>query len=418
MSESLVSVRGLSKVYKVYSSPWDRLLEGVLRRQRHRDFVALEEIALDLAPGEALGIIGENGAGKSTLMKILAGVTAATSGEVSIRGKVASILELGSGFHPEFSGRENIVLNAAMLGLSPGEVEAKTPEIIAFSELGDFIDQPVKVYSSGMAMRLGFAIATQVEPQVLIIDEALSVGDGYFQKKCVDRLVEFVDEGGSLIFCSHALYYVSAFCQRALWLKNGKIEALGPAGSVIRRYESFLLEKSQAASPEDRPEQETVLSPTRITEVRLKKGSSSKEASTFRYGEPLFLELTFESETKDQELHLGLGIDRLDGVQVAAFSTFHDGLAPFSGSTSYTLSLELPHLPLASGEFAIHVFLAGERALHVYDTKLVRPAFLLQGEEFEVGLTRIPHRWHTPDGETVPPAGLSDAGLISVRAPR
>ena len=416
MSELLVSVRGLSKTYKVYGSPWDRVVEAILRRPRHRDFVALEGVDLDLAPGEALGIIGENGAGKSTLMKILAGVTAATSGEVSIGGKVASILELGSGFHPEFSGRQNIVLNAAMLGLSPSEVEAKTPEIIAFSELGDFIDQPVKVHSSGMAMRLGFAIATQVEPKLLIIDEALSVGDGYFQKKCVDRLVEFVDEGGTLIFCSHAMYYVSAFCQRALWLKNGRVEALGPAGSVIRRYESFLLEKSQASNAAEA--EKPVMSSTRISRVRLRKEGSEAEASTFRYGEAMCFELTFEAEREDLELHLGIGIDRLDGLQVAAFSTFHDKLPPFTGKRRYRLSLELPHLPLVSGEFSAYVFLTDERALHVYDTKVIRPAFVLVGDEFEVGLTRIPHRWQTPDGETMPRSGLLESGLISARSPR
>src|ERR1700692_2010887 len=221
VSEPAVLVEQLSKVYKVYSSPWDRLLEALLRRPRHREFRALAEVSFALPRGEGLAIIGENGAGKSTLLKLLAGIGGPSSGTLRVRGKVASILELGSGFHPEFTGRQNIVLNAAMLGLSEQELERKLPAIVAWSELGEFIDQPVKCYSTGMAMRLGFSIATQVEPDVLIIDEALSVGDGYFQKKCMDRLLQFVGAGGTLLFCSHAMYYGSAFRQRALWLREG-----------------------------------------------------------------------------------------------------------------------------------------------------------------------------------------------------
>ena len=391
MSEPLVSVRGLSKTYKVYANPWDRVLEGVFRRQRHRDFVALEGVDLELAPGEALGIIGENGAGKSTLMKILAGVTAATSGDISIGGKVASILELGSGFHPEFSGRQNIVLNAAMLGLSPREVEAKTPEIIEFSELGEFIEQPVKVYSSGMSMRLGFAIATQVEPKVLIIDEALSVGDGYFQKKCVDRLVEFVDGGGTLIFCSHAMYYVSAFCQRALWLKNGKVEALGPTGPVIRQYENFLLEKTRAAEPEEWVEESP--GPVRLVDTTLRRADGEEASGTFEHGEPWTLDITWESENPALEFHVGASIDRVDGVQVAVFSTSHDQRPAMSGQTQYRLLLELPSLPLMNGEFSVYVYITDQHALHVYDRKLLRGVFSLTGNQFEVGLIRIPHQW-------------------------
>jgi ABC-type polysaccharide/polyol phosphate transport system ATPase subunit len=244
MQEPTVEVERLSKVYRVYRSPWDRLREALLRRPRHRAFSALQDVNFSLPQGQGLAILGENGAGKSTLLKILAGISTPTSGRLSVRGKIASILELGSGFHPEFTGRQNIVLNAAMLGLGERELQQKLPTIIEWSELGDFIDQPVKVYSTGMAMRLGFSIATQVEPDVLIIDEALSVGDGYFQKKCMDRLLQFVGGGGTLLFCSHAMYYASAFCQQALWLRNGRVEALGPVADVVRDYETFLLHKS------------------------------------------------------------------------------------------------------------------------------------------------------------------------------
>ncbi|HEX2163414.1 MAG TPA: ABC transporter ATP-binding protein, partial [Thermoanaerobaculia bacterium] len=232
--DPIVTARQLGKTYRAYRTPWDRLAEAATGRRRHRAFHALAGVSFEQGRGEGLALVGENGAGKSTLLKILAGITIPTEGEVAVAGKVASILELGSGFHPEMTGRQNIELNAALLGLSEQAVREATPRILDFAELGPFIDEPVKAYSTGMTMRLGFAIATQVDPDVLIIDEALSVGDGYFQKKCMDRLQAYVEAGGTLLFCSHAMYYVSAFCQRALWLRQGRVEALGPVDRVVR----------------------------------------------------------------------------------------------------------------------------------------------------------------------------------------
>ena len=244
MGGTIVSAHDLSKTYRVYARPIDRLIEGLIRRPRHAPFDALRGISFEVPKGEGLGIIGENGAGKSTLLKILAGITAPTSGDSRLEGSVASILELGSAFHGELTGRQNIVLNAAMFGLDREQVVERTPRIIEFSELGQFIDRPIKTYSTGMVMRLGFAIAIQVEPEVLLIDEALSVGDGYFQKKCMVHLTDYVDKGGTLLICSHAMYYISAFCKRALWLHEGRIEALGPTQEVVPRYEAHLDSKT------------------------------------------------------------------------------------------------------------------------------------------------------------------------------
>jgi ABC-type polysaccharide/polyol phosphate transport system ATPase subunit len=408
MEQPVVQVRGLSKTYRVYRRPWDRLLEAVLRRPRHRQFHALGALDFDLHRGEALALVGENGAGKSTLLKMLAGVTAPTHGELKIQGKVASILELGSGFHPEFTGRQNILLNAAMLGLTQREVEEKTPAIIRFSELGTFIDQPVKCYSTGMAMRLGFAIATQVEPEVLIIDEALSVGDGYFQKKCMDRLQQYLADGGTLLFCSHAMYYVSAFCTRAIWLRQGKVEAAGAVTDVVRRYENYLLTKSEAASEKEPVALEEKAGPGRLVQVELRGGGHEEATETpaYRYRDPWSLVVDWESDSPDLEFHLGIGIDRVDGVQVASFSTFHDGLGGFRGRRTYRAVLELPQLPLVNGEFSVFVFLLGEQALHHYDARVLRGAFSIHGDAYEIGLTRIPHRWRTPEGKTLPEVGL------------
>ncbi|MFP5284205.1 MAG: ABC transporter ATP-binding protein, partial [Thermoanaerobaculia bacterium] len=390
-----VAVEGLTKVYRSYASPWDRLRELVTRQPRHREFRALDGVGFTLPRGEGLAVVGENGAGKSTLLKILSGITAPTSGALEVRGKVASILELGSGFHPEFTGRQNIVLNAAMLGLSEEEMRRKMPDIVSFSELGEFIDQPVKAYSTGMAMRLGFSIATQVEPDVLIIDEALSVGDGYFQKKCMDRLLAFISSGGTLLFCSHALYYVSAFCQRALWLRHGRPEALGPVEDVVRDYENYLLAKS-AASPE--PETlappaaaESLQGPARIVSARL-----AGPERLYRPGQPWELEIQWETGEPRLGFHVGVGINRVDGIEVCSFASHLDGLAPLRGGTRYSVRLTIPALPLVKGEFTLYIFLLDEEGLHVYDQRVIQRAFTVQSPSYAFGLVQVDHTWE-PD---------------------
>jgi ABC-type polysaccharide/polyol phosphate transport system ATPase subunit len=392
MRDLAVYAEGLGKVYKVYGSPWDRLWEALIRRPRHREFRALENVSFTLPRGEGLALVGENGAGKSTLLKILAGITVPTSGAVRVQGKVASILELGSGFHPELTGRQNIVLNAAMLGLSEADLTRRLPDIIDFSELGDFIDQPVKCYSTGMAMRLGFSIATQIEPDVLIIDEALSVGDGYFQKKCMDRLLHFVGRGGTLLFCSHAMYYVSVFCQRALWLRGGRVEALGPVLDVVREYENFLVAKSAAtaAASSEAPPEPLRTGPARLTEVRLPGAPADP---LYESDHPWEVEIAWETEDPRVPFHLGVGINRIDDVEVFSFATHMDGLAPFQGETHYSARLRLPRLPLVKGEFTLYVFLLDEEGLHIYDQRVLQRAFRVQSPSYSFGLVRAEHAW-------------------------
>jgi ABC-type polysaccharide/polyol phosphate transport system ATPase subunit len=386
-----VETAGLTKVYRMYASPWGRLAELVSRRRHHRAFPALEDVTFSLPRGEGLALIGENGAGKSTLLKILAGITAPTSGAFQVRGKIASILELGSGFHPELTGRQNIVLNAAMLGLSQEELRLKMPEIVAFSELGEFIDQPVKTYSTGMAMRLGFSIATQVEPDVLIIDEALSVGDGYFQKKCMDRLRLFVDSGGTLLFCSHAMYYVSAFCRRALWLRQGRAEALGPVAEVVREYENFLVAKSaQAAAAAPPAASEARALPARIVSARLAEPQGD---FLYSYGDPLEVEVEWQTEDPGLAFHLGVGINRADDLEVCSFATHLDGLPPRTGQRSYAARLRVPSLPLVKGEFTLYIFLLDEGGLHVYDQRRLANAFTVHSPTYAFGLIRAGHAW-------------------------
>lgn len=398
----ILAVDQLDKVYKVYARPIDRLVEAVVRRPRHRAFEALRGVSFALQPGESLGLIGENGAGKSTLLKILSGVSAPSSGEVKVAGRVASLLELGMGFHPELTGRQNIRLGAAMMGFSEAEVREKIPEIIAFAELAEFIDRPVKTYSSGMSMRLGFAIAVQVEPEILIIDEALSVGDGYFQKKCMDRIRILLDRGCTFLFCSHAMYYVSTFCRRALWLKNGRVEALGPVEQVIHQYEAFLSAKTRQLPAEEKSG-ERVGMPASLTATRLLGEAAA--GGNLEPGSPLEVEVEWKSEDPGLHFHLAIAVDRNDGVQVCTFSTRHDGLPAFTGRGLYRLRLAVPALPMVRGAYELCIFLLDESALHVYDQRRVLDAFAIESEGYEVALLKVAHDWHeASDQEAGQPA--------------
>ena len=386
-----LAVRDVGKVYRRYASPGARVLEALSRRPRHHRFHALSEVTLEVGAGTGLGVIGENGAGKSTLLKILAGVTAPTTGTVEVHGSVASILELGAGFHPDFSGRQNIRLNAALFGLNEADLERRLPAIIAFSELGDFIDQPVKTYSSGMAMRLAFSIATELDPAVLIVDEALSVGDGYFQKKCMDRLLLFRQRGGTLLLCSHALYYVAAYCENTVWLRDGRVAALGPTEDVVRDYERHLAARTAgAARPEVLPEAEAAAAgPARLTHVAI------DGPSDLAGGEPLEVVIAWESDDSKRKFHLGVGINRSDEIEVASFSTEADGRAPCEGRTSHAVRLRLPCLPLVKGEFTLYVFLLDENGLHVYDRRILPSAFRVKSDRYRFGLVEIEHEWRS-----------------------
>lgn len=252
-SEPVIRVQGAGKTYRMYAKPSDRLWQYVWpsRHPWFQDFKALENVSLELRRGEVLGIVGVNGAGKSTLLQLVTGTVAPTHGSVQTHGRVAAILELGSGFNPEFTGRENIFLNAATLGLSKSEIDQRIDAIIDFAGIGLHIDQPVKTYSSGMVVRLAFSIATSVDADILIIDEALSVGDGAFRRRSFDRIMEIKQSGTTILFCSHVIFHVEAFCDRAMWLHRGQVQRLGPVSEVLRPYEEFIdaYEKDVNSSP-------------------------------------------------------------------------------------------------------------------------------------------------------------------------
>lgn len=246
---AIVSVRGLSKQYRTYARPLDRLLQPLLGgAPRYSRFDALQDVSFDVMPGETLGIVGRNGSGKSTLLQLLVGTLVATEGEVRIGGRIAALLELGSGFNPDFTGRENILLNAALLGLERADIEQRLEAIIAFADIGEFIDQPLKNYSSGMVMRVAFSVVAHVDADILVIDEALAVGDAFFTQKCMRFLNRFRERGGTLLFVSHDSSAVTALCERALWLENGRMKALGPARAVMDSYLAELIVERQGGA--------------------------------------------------------------------------------------------------------------------------------------------------------------------------
>lgn len=238
-----IEVRNAGKMYRIYDHPQDRLKQMLFwrfGRMYGREFWALRDISFEVQRGEAVGIIGRNGSGKSTLLQIIAGTLAPTEGDVRVNGRVAALLELGSGFNPEFTGRENVFLNGAILGISTEEIARRYDDIAAFADIGDFINQPVKIYSSGMMVRLAFAVQAFLEPDVLIVDEALSVGDIYFQHKCMRRIKELVDRGTTLLFVSHSTGTVKRFCQRGIWLDDGRMRYIGEAGVAVEKYLAFM----------------------------------------------------------------------------------------------------------------------------------------------------------------------------------
>lgn len=412
MSELAVRADRVSKTYRVYASGADRLRELLFRRPRHQEFRALSDVSFELPRGRALGLIGQNGAGKSTLLKIVAGTTRATSGTVDRRGTVASILELGMGFHPEFTGRENARLNAAILGLGPSEIRRRIPEIADFAELGEFFDRPVRTYSSGMVLRLAFAVATHGDAEVLIVDEALSVGDGYFQKKSVDRITEFHRRGGTLLFCSHAMYYVALLCDSAVWLKNGSVAAQGRALPVVREYEAFLRKKEPAREFETaRPAATDGRKPARLTEVVVHDGSGYPR-SEFAAGEALAVDVAFETDDPSLGFHVRVGVDRDDGMQAFAVDTREEPWAPLSGRRRYRVRLVLPELPLAQGDFEVYAYVGDEKALHVHDVRILRPGFTVAAPEYVVGVVAPRHRWTLSEADAAP-EGLPAAGGVA-----
>jgi lipopolysaccharide transport system ATP-binding protein len=394
MHLNAIEAHNLTKNYRVYLRPFDRLKEAVLRKPCHDMVEALSDVSFEVPEGGTLGIIGENGAGKSTLLKILAGTTRPTFGKMVKRGRMAALLELGSGFHPEFSGRQNIYLNAALLGLTEKEIREREQAIIAFSELENAIERPVKTYSSGMYVRLAFSIATSVEPQILIIDEALSVGDQRFQKKCVDRMMNFRKANKTLIICTHSMYMINELCSRTLWLKNGQLCGFGKTSSVVSSYLAYLEEGAPA--PVDTPPAPAVpqMPDILIEEVRL-LDDEKKSTTHIHQFQTITVQVKTRRVGKPILGHMAIGFGFSDTTQVFETTTKMSGLDPIVFSGKQTIEFVIPSIPILGGNYRVRVRVGDEHAIREID-RMTHGPFLIESDHPEMGRVWIPHSWNVP----------------------
>ncbi len=393
MEQWVIKGNDLGKCYKLYARPLDRLREVLSLRSRlyHQDFWALREVSFAVQPGESWGIIGENGAGKSTLLKLVAGVTRPSQGSLEVKGRVGALLELGTGFHPEYTGRENIYFSAAMMGLSKPETEALLPEIIDFSGLGDFIDRPVKTYSTGMFMRLGFSVATTINPDVLITDEVLAVGDESFQKKCIRRMEAFLAQGKSLLFCSHSMYHVRKLCQQAIWLDHGQVRAVGDVSEVTNSYEDYIREIEARVQPnEETKENQYPNDYSRLRAVRL-LNATGQETARFKMGDRARLEIIAETPDGIAPV-IVVGLLRNDKTPIYGVFSDFDKIQPQEiGNKRFRIVYELLDLSLLPGSYTFRAHVLDPPGLRLFDT--VEKDFAVQGDTREIGICRLPHRW-------------------------
>lgn len=365
----MISVQNISKLYRIYDSPSGRLKEILLRGRRkyHRDFWALESVSLEVENGETVGVIGRNGAGKTTLLQIIAGIMPPTRGEVIVTGRVTALLELGSGFNPEYTGRENILLAGQILGFSESEMKRRLDVIVKFAELEGFIEQPVKTYSTGMLMRLAFASAIHVDPDVLIVDEALSVGDVYFQRKSLDRMDHFRQSGKTILFVSHDPQLIQRFCTRAVWLESGSVAMSGDAREVVTAYQAFCarLEESRLRDAAAHgglrsPEHEEILRELQLVGSRWGNGkirftrveminAGGESSWVHRTGDPVTIRLYLTTEQDYPEPVLAVDIHRYDGVFLGSINnldTHPRKLALRQGENVVDLHITHLELPL------------------------------------------------------------------------
>jgi ABC-2 type transport system ATP-binding protein/lipopolysaccharide transport system ATP-binding protein len=364
---SAVSVQHVTKSFKLQEEHYSTIRELFLKslffwkRKQIKPLVALDDISFEVPRGQTLGIIGDNGSGKSTLLKLILGITPPTTGSIQVNGKIAALLELGAGFHPDLTGRENIYLNGSILGITKKMLDEKMEEIIDFAELRPFIDSPIKHYSSGMFVRLGFSIAVHVNPDVLLVDEVLAVGDGAFQQKCIEKIKEFQRDGKTIILVSHDLGMVEKTCQRAILVKNGHILMDDKAKATVKVYYEKIMEQRMALA---RKYAEVQIIPTKkvgyrsgtgeikITKVRILNGKG-EEKYLFDPGDPLTVEIEYEAEQPVENPVFGLGWANEDGIYLNGSNTnirkIETGIVKGKG----TWRVHYPHFTLQQGKYLL-----------------------------------------------------------------
>jgi lipopolysaccharide transport system ATP-binding protein len=423
----VISLQGVGKTYKRFAKPSDRFWQAVwpsafrsasqTADAAANEFVALAPLNLEVRRGEALGLVGRNGAGKSTLLQMVCGTLNPSSGSVVVNGKIGALLELGAGFNPEFTGRENIYLAAAVMGLTGSETDALYESIVEFSGIREFIDQPVKTYSSGMYVRLAFSIATSANPDILVIDEALSVGDGAFAKKSFERIMQLKAQGTTVLFCSHSMYQVESFCDRAVWLDHGQMQMEGPASKVVAAYADSLREESSASSStssdltgaessgaasssavsEETSKPTTALAAVvaRITQIEVSvDGQTGRELEAVSLQSDVSITVKFESDPAQPCPTFATGFALPDGQIFTSAYTLFDGIAidrDAAGNGQATVVFQ--KLPLMKGRFSVGAYLFDERALHVYDVVLQAATVNVVQDGVHQGFVQLPHTW-------------------------
>ena len=401
---------GVGKEYKLYDSPRARLKSLLTGRALHRSHWALQGVSLELARGQCLGVVGSNGAGKSTLLKLITGTLQPSCGQLARSGRVTAILELGAGFHPEFTGRQNLYFGGSLIGIPAEQMRALEPEVLAFAEIGEAIDRPVKTYSSGMVVRLAFALVTAVEPDLLIIDEALAVGDQRFQKKCIERIEAFRANGCTILFCSHSPYHVRQLCDVALWLDHGRVMELGPTEAVLGAYEkhSRLLDAAGSAAPaavsaapspaapplpyERGPGSAMILS-CELAGLTEPDADNAPGAPRVLQARDLVATIVVRGQGEERP-NIGFMIEQDRGVGITSLATHEEGAAPTPlGDRTWRSVLTFPDLPLHTGDYVISVFLFDESGLVTYDLWFKFMTFRFVSPTLMPGLVRLPHTW-------------------------
>lgn len=377
----LLDVRNVSKRFRLHSEQqrsFQEIFVNLFRRKGHnpsKEFWALRDVSFQVMPGESLGVIGPNGSGKSTLLKLLAGILEPTTGEIAVNGRISALLELGAGFHPDLTGRENIFLNGTLYGLSRQEMQRQVESIIEFSELQEFIDVPIKHYSSGMYVRLGFAVAIHTEPDLLLVDEVLAVGDANFQHKCMDAIQRYRQRGGTILLVSHDLGAIESICDRAIWYEHGQVQAMGHPTDVVMQYLNNVAAKEEAVrSAAGRGRTVDQLAEgqrwgtgrVQITDVRLCDGDGI-ERSIFLTGAPMQIHLRYESNEPIDDPIFGIAIHHHNGTWVAGPNTDFGDLAIPQVNGPGEVIYHIPSLALLAGGYSISAAAVNRSDTEMYD---------------------------------------------------
>ncbi|QOS81365.1 ABC transporter ATP-binding protein [Paenibacillus sp. JNUCC31] len=398
-AEIVIDVKNISKVYKLYAKPADRLKEALhpMKKKYHNDYAALDNVSFQVRKKEIVGILGTNGSGKSTILKIITGLLNPTNGTVSVLGKISALLELGAGFNQELTGIENIYLNGSMMNLSKDEIDKKLQQILDFADIGEFVYQPVKTYSSGMFARLAFAVAINVEPDILIVDEALAVGDMFFQEKCYEKMKEMVQSGATILFVSHSLSAIRNFCSRAVWIEKGILREVGPADEICEKYKYFIEQKEakEVVKAADVEEPTDVPADKARNKIFVKNFQINKNVMVT--GEDIVFTIELGFRASGLKYGVGLIIYNEQGDIVTLFNTVRDDInleQPYS-----VFKIKVENNDFLDGRYFISVHISDEMVMYPYDRNdyisefRVLPKKNLRGLPVAEGFFRCKHEW-------------------------